>query len=136
VKKSKAYAVGHGKPPKKHQFKKGQSGNPKGRPKGTKNLHTDVMEEMHESIVISEGGKTVAISKQRAMIKALVAKAIKGDVRAASKLVELWERADYSAKQSAQQQDAEELSAMDMEIFEAFKERIIKSTKTPSGGEQ
>ena len=35
-----AYAVGWGKPPRHTRFKKGQSGNPKGRPPGSKNMNT------------------------------------------------------------------------------------------------
>ena len=36
------YEVGYGKPPKDSQFKKGESGNKRGRPKGVKNLKTEV----------------------------------------------------------------------------------------------
>jgi Family of unknown function (DUF5681)/Helix-turn-helix domain len=63
-------------------FKPGHSGNPEGRPKGTKNLKTDLMEELSERISISEGGKPKKLSKQRALLKSLAAKAIKGDARA------------------------------------------------------
>lgn len=83
------YEVGYGKPPKHTRFKPGQSGNPKGRPKGTKNLKTDLIEELSETIDIREGGGTRRISKQRAVVKSLAARAIKGDARAASLLASL-----------------------------------------------
>ena len=54
---SERYEVGYRKPPKATQFKQGQSGNPHGRPKGTKNLKTDLIEELGEHITLSEGGK-------------------------------------------------------------------------------
>lgn len=73
------YEVGYGKPPKHTQFKPGQSGNPRGRPKGTKNLKTDLMEELGEKIVVREGEETRRVSKQRAVVKTLVAKTLKGD---------------------------------------------------------
>lgn len=44
------YEVGKGKPPKEHQFKPGQSGNPKGLPKGTKHLSTWIQEMLNEEI--------------------------------------------------------------------------------------
>jgi|TARA_B110000438_G_scaffold181427_1_gene173343 hypothetical protein len=86
---TKDYKIGYGKPPKKTQFKKGQSGNPKGRPKGTKNLATDLEEEMYETIEVFEGGRPIKVTKQRAMLKRLIEKALKGDLKAISTLLQL-----------------------------------------------
>ena len=86
---SKDYKIGYRKPPKSTQFKPGQSGNPRGRSKGTKNLTTDLREEVNEKVNVREGDKINRISKQRATIKALQAKALKGDVRAIEKIINL-----------------------------------------------
>lgn len=83
------YDVGYGRPPKHTQFKKGQSGNPKGRKKGARGLKTDLRSELNERIEITENGKTVKLTKQQLMVKQLAAKAIKGDVRAIGKLADL-----------------------------------------------
>ncbi len=76
------YEVGYGKPPKHTRFQKGRSGNPRGRPKGTKNLKTDLLEELGETIVVREGDRPQKLSKQRALLKSVVNRAIQGDARA------------------------------------------------------
>ena len=84
--------VGYGRPPQHTRFKPGQSGNRHGRSKGTRNLKTDLAEELGERIAINEGGRRRAVSKQRGMLKQLMAKALKGDVRAANTVLGLVER--------------------------------------------
>src|SRR5260221_10150889 len=76
--------VGYGRPPRHSRFNKGQSGIPKGRAKGTNNLKTDLTEELEEMILVREGTQTIKISKQRAILKTLIARTLKGDGRAAS----------------------------------------------------
>ena len=83
------YAVGYGKPPASTQFRKGQSGNRSGRPKGTNNLRTDLLEELREKVTLKEGERTKKVTKQRAIVKTLVAKVLKGDPRTATTLIGL-----------------------------------------------
>ncbi len=84
------YTVGYGRPPIKNQFKKGERRNPKGRPKGSKNLKTDLLEELEEQMKVREGGKERLITKQRALIKTQVARALNGNDRAAAKILDLY----------------------------------------------
>lgn len=80
--------VGYKRPPLHSRFKPGHSGNRKGRPKGRRNLKHDLHEEFSERINLREGDRTIRITKQRAVLKSMVARAIKGDVRAQSKIFE------------------------------------------------
>ena len=86
------YKVGYGKPPKSGQFKRGKSGNPKGRPKGSLKLATDLAAELNEQITVREDGKPRRVSKQRALIKSLMAKALQGDIGANSAVLSLYAR--------------------------------------------
>lgn len=85
----KDYEIGYGRPPKHTQFRKGQSGNPKGRKKGARGLKTDLRAELGQRVEITENGKQVKLTKQQLMVKQLAAKAGKGDIRAISKLADL-----------------------------------------------
>jgi Family of unknown function (DUF5681) len=86
------YKVGYGKPPKSGQFRRGKSGNPKGRPRGSLKLATDLAAELNEQITVREDGKPRRVSKQRALIKSLMAKALQGDVRANAAVLALYAR--------------------------------------------
>lgn len=76
--------IGYGRPPKRTQFVKGQSGNPKGRPKGAKNFATTLCKELNVRVPITENGSHKKVSKQEAIAKQLVNKSAAGDPRAMS----------------------------------------------------
>lgn len=109
------YEVGYGRPPKHTQFKKGQSGNPRGRPKGARNLETILESELDRAVTVTEGGKKRKVSAQHAVVMTVVAKALRGDLRAVKQLVDLIEKyrpvaADDSSEPSLRQDDLQLLS--------------------------
>jgi uncharacterized protein DUF5681 len=77
-----AYEVGYRKPPRATQFKKGETGNPRGRPKGSKNFETKVKAVFDRKIVIQDNGKPRRITMADAVLMKLTAKAIAGDMSA------------------------------------------------------
>src|SRR5580765_2340028 len=76
------YSIGYKKPPVRTRFKKGKSGHPTGRPKGTPNFATAFEEALNEPVVVNEGGQRKTVGKIVAIIKQLVNKATQGDARA------------------------------------------------------
>ena|SRR3974390_2635768 len=78
---------GYGRPPKSTRFKPGQSGNAKGRPKGARNLKTDLASLLKKRVPIREDGELRNVSRQEAMLLTLYSQAIKGDTKAASQLL-------------------------------------------------
>jgi hypothetical protein len=74
--------VGYKRPPKRTQFKPGQSGNPSGKSRGARNIATELQDILSEQVTFAEGGTLKTMSKQRALASALVSAAIGGDLRA------------------------------------------------------
>ena len=70
--KKRDYEVGYSKPPRHTRFTKGQSGNPRGRAPGAKNLKTLLIDALNELVVVTENGGRRTISKGQAIIKQLV----------------------------------------------------------------
>lgn len=113
------YKVGYRNPPLSARFKKGQSGNPKGRRKGVRNLKTELEEELAEKITLRENDRSVKISKQRAILKVMVAKAMKGDTRAGLAVLAI--RARLIDDKNPDQ--GEEMSTADKTLLDEFLER-------------
>jgi Family of unknown function (DUF5681) len=106
--------------------KQGQSGNPSKRE--IHDFRTDVRLELDEQIIVREGGRETKITKQRALVKALVAAAIKGDMRATNALV------SFCAKVfSDRQDDPPSAAPEDLEILEEFVGRESKRSRRSSG---
>jgi hypothetical protein len=82
-------AVGYGRPPVNRQFKPGQSGNPRGRPKGSKNAATVVAEALSRPVKVRENGKIRTLTKWQAIIEITVNKAVAGDPKAFAMLLHL-----------------------------------------------
>jgi hypothetical protein len=79
--------VGFGKPPKHTRFTKGRSGNPNGRPRGSRNASTLLDEALKERVSVSENGRRKKITKLEAILTQLVNRAAGGDHRATQLLL-------------------------------------------------
>jgi Family of unknown function (DUF5681) len=73
--------VGYGNPPKHTRFKPGQSGNPRGRPRKSKNISDLIKEELDAKIDIREGQKTQRVSRREALVKRMVSLALGGNIK-------------------------------------------------------
>jgi Family of unknown function (DUF5681) len=81
------YAVGYRRPPIHGQFKHGRSGNPRGRPKGSKNESTMLRELLHRKITIREGGKPRKVTILEAILTRFAEDSLKGNVKSAQFLL-------------------------------------------------
>ena len=73
------YVVGRGRPPLSTRWKPGQSGNPKGRPKGAKNIMTCFRQELNKKIDIRTGGRVRRVTSREAIAMTITNRALKGD---------------------------------------------------------
>ena len=121
------YQVGYGKPPVTTRFKPGQSGNPKGRPKGAKGLNTIVRETLGGKLAVRTSEGTRKISKIEAVLQKTLEKALKGDARAQFELMKLWR---IAVPDSPDAHDAagngESLSSADLAILAAFEAQLTE----------
>jgi hypothetical protein len=127
------YRVGYQRPPLESRFKPGKSGNPTGRPKGARNLTSDLDTELMQRMVVRENGLVIRISKQQAALKVLIEKALRGDLRAIALLLDLSAR---HLDESISQEDGETNTERDRAILIRSLERLNSELRTdrPKGG--
>ena len=140
-------AVGYGKPPKRTQFKAGQSGNPKGRTKGRRNLKSDLTALLKKRVTIREDGELRHVTRQEAILLSLFEKAIRGDVKAASQMIAMLLRFELSPARCTKLRsvlhynglpiDARSISddILAQEGFEVAKRATPASASSMTGGE-
>jgi hypothetical protein len=104
--------VGYGKPPQTTRFRKGQSGNPRGRPRGSRNFASLVDEALAEPVMINENGRRKKATKLQVIVKQLVNKAAQGDHRSIQLLMAFTERQQLLGKDGKPLTIVELLSAI------------------------
>ena len=118
------YEVGRGKPPQHTQFVKGKSGNPKGRPKGSRNFATVIQNELKRRIAVNEDGKRKKITKREAVAKQLVNKAAAGDPKILPVLLN--EARPYEAAAASSMQ-SDTMSEDDRMVMDGILRRLRES---------
>ena len=126
-------SAGYKKPPKAGQFKPGQSGNPKGRPKGSRNLKTDLNNLMKKRITIREGGKARSTSALEAVLLSLFGSATRGDVRASTTLINTVMKLNPDTKDDS---ESSNISESDEELIKDFFRRHSLTDEDGNGNDK
>ena len=85
-------AVGYGRPPKSTRFKKGQSGNPRGRPKGSRPVGAVLQDILGQRIAVTENGKTRRLPALEVMLRRLANDAMRSEPVALKLMLSLFDR--------------------------------------------
>jgi len=123
----KRKGVGYGRPPTDSWFKPGQSGNPLGRPKGSKNLRNSVERIFTNKITIREGGKVRKVTRLEAVLLTNLNQALKGDQRAI-RAVHVISTALGLMEERPQRLEVGDLSSFTMEELEEFRRLLKKAS--------
>jgi len=118
-----AEKVGPGKPPRHTRFKPGQSGNPKGRPKGSKNFATILQQQLTKKITITVDGKPRRMTVQEVIARRLATDSMKGTTKAMELLIRL---TSAKSDESAGKDVAGETVLPDKDALRRIHKRIAK----------
>ncbi len=128
----KSTSIGYGHPPEHTRFKAGNSGNPRGRPKGTPNMGTVLERTLREKVIINENGRRKTITKLEAAIKQLTNKAASGELKALQLLAALVRSAEERALKTVAPDST--LEEVDKRVFSDILKRLETSSERSQGG--
>ena len=117
------HEVGFRRPPRHTRFQKGRSGNPSGRPRGSRDLRGAMLDELRRSITAKENGRSVRVTKAQLLMKSLIAKAVGGDMKAAALVLTYMQKLDPGAQPEAARDGGPVLEPDDAGIIAAFEQR-------------
>ena len=129
------YAVGYGKPPRHSGFQKGRSGNPKGRPKGSKNFATLLTEALDEKVQVTEDGRRRRIAKRELVIKQLVNKSAAADLRAIKQLTDIVQGIEGRTGAAHPPPSPQAFTAADEEVIAELRKRIERDIRAKIAAE-
>ena len=110
--KRQSYEVGYAKPPASTRFKPGQSGNPRGRPRGSRNkppqaandsLRDIIRAEANRLVKVNEGNKQISISITTAVVRSIAVNAAKGQPRSQKLFTDLLAKTEAERRQEYEQ---------------------------------
>lgn len=127
-----SYEVGYGRPPKGPQFTKGQSGNPKGRPKGSKNLATIMLRESRQPVRVQGPRGSRTVSKLEATVMQLQNKAVQGDLPSQRLLFALVRLAEERTEEDGVV--ASTMPEADHKVMQSIVRRMERASKLPEQG--
>jgi hypothetical protein len=110
-------SVGYGKPPEQHRFQPGKSGNPKGRPKGSRPVGALLQDILRQKVAVNENGKTRRLPTLEVMLRRLANDAMRNDKTALKLMLSLVDRYGSSPETEIK---VGELLAEDQVILEKF----------------
>ena len=116
------YEVGYGKPPRHTRFELGRSGNPRGRPGGSKNLSTLLSEALQEPVIVVENGRRRKIAKRQAIVTQLVNRSAKADLKAIQILLTMLR--DIEGRADSGSVDPAAFTEADQQIIQRIRARL------------
>ena len=112
-----SYEVGFGKPPERTRFKKGRSGNPKGRPRKKPDLYSELTKVLRENVTITVDGQQEKVTVQQALLRRLRDQALRG---------ELWAQKLIQKVVGALPESGSERAPVDMQAIGAKFDLLMK----------
>ncbi len=117
------YKVGFCHPPLETRFKSGQSGNPRGRPRGSMNTLRLLEMLINKKIVATIDGRQLRISKKQAMFLRLINNAVSGDVNSIKFLTQMIEKLDVH-QEAIKAASENSITPTDREILDEYAKEI------------